>query len=793
MFKNYFKTAWRNLLRNKTYGIINIFGLAIGLAVCMLIILFVEHESSYDRFHKNANNIFWIQGKVKMGNDSIFLPKMSYATAPLVKQTDPSVESFTRLMYDFKKPVIQNPETASLKFIDEQFLFADSNFFNFFSFKLLEGNRQQVLKNPLTVVISKDAARKFFGKENPVGKIIRYNNAYNFTVTGVAENAPSNSSINYDFIASLSSIAAIDDYKPLLESQTVQLGSFSTYFLLNKPSSASQLEKTLLQLSQNTNHENNERYIATSLTSTHLSANYGNSINTKYLFIFPFIAALILLLALTNYVSLSTARSSVRAREIGIRKVVGASKKSIAAQFFIESAVYTGMSFLIACLLCLFFEPDFFSFLQIDIDTSFFYNPYLLSSFAALFVVTVILSAIYPCVLLSAYTPLKVLYGKFNKSSGLGVRKFLTVFQFAISVVLIICGIVISKQIHYIKNTDTGVSKENIVMIPFAPSIGKHYSAFKTETASLAGISQTATASYPMYKGYDMYFAKTYNTKTDVSVSVLNVDENFTNVLDLKWKKPPSSPHYMQKNSIIINEEAVSKLNLGDAPLHKQINLGGQSFDVVGVVKDFNYETLQNKIGALCFFISADTLSRWGSEGGCMFAVIKPHTNVHNLIQRIGGIYEKYDKETPFQYSFMDDAYNNLYLSEERLSKILTVSTSLTILIACLGLFGLATFMAVQRTKEIGIRKVLGATVIQVVSLLSKDFIKLVLIAVILAAPIAWWLMNKWLQNFSYKTIFSWWIFIAAALLTVLLALLTVSFQALKAAVSNPVESLRGE
>lgn len=227
--------------------------------------------------------------------------------------------------------------------------------------------------------------------------------------------------------------------------------------------------------------------------------------------------------------------------------------------------------------------------------------------------------------------------------------------------------------------------------------------------------------------------------------------------------------------------------------MQKQIALGNQSFNVAGVLRDFNYETLQNKIGALCLFISTDTLSRWGSEGGCLFAAIKPHTNVHNLIQRISNIYKKYDKETPFQYSFMNEAYNDLYTSEERLSKILTVFTTLTILIACLGLFGLATFMAVQRTKEIGIRKVLGASVMQVPSLLSKDFIKLVLIAVLLAAPMAWWLMNKWLQNFSYRIIVSWWVFIAAGLFTILLALLTISYQAIKAAVANPVKSLRTE
>ncbi len=794
MFKNYLKTAIRNLHKNKFYAAINIFGLAIGLAVCMLIILYVEHESNYDSFHTNADRIFWIQGKMKIGSDSVFLPKMSYATASLTKEADPSVESYVRLMYDFKKPVVQNVQAASVKFIDENFLFADSNFFSFFSFGLLNGNQQQVLKNPFTVVLSQNAAKKFFGNENPVGKIIRYNNAYNFTVTGVAKDAPSNSSITYDFVASMSSIQSMENYKPAFESQAVQLGAFSTYFLLKQPSDAPHLEKTLLQLNRRSNKESTESYVATRLTNTHLHANYGNSSNTKYLSVFPFVAALILLLALTNYISLSTARSTKRAKEIGVRKVMGASKRSIASQFLVESATYTAISFIIAYLLCTFFQPVFFSFLQIHIDQSFLYKPYLLFSFAALCIITVMLAAVYPSLLLSAYQPVKVLYGKFSKQSGgLSVRKFFTVFQFTISVVLIICGIVISKQIDYIQNVNTGVNKNNVVMIPFAPSLGTHYKAFKQQINSLAGVQQTATAHYPMYKGYDAFFTKAYNTNTDVSLPVMSVDENYIPMLGLQWKIPPADAKYIQKQEIIINEAAVSKLNLGNAPLHKQINMGNASYAVAGILKDFNYETLQNRIDALCLFIAADTASGWSKEGGCLFARLQPQANVHATIQQLKAIYEKYDAEQPFEYSFMDDAYNNLYQAEERLSKILTVFIAITIVIACLGLLGLATFMAVQRTKEIGIRKVLGASIMQVTSLLSKDFIKLVLVAVIIAAPIAWWFMNKWLQNFAYRTTFSWWIFITAALFTVLLALITVSFQAIKAAMANPVKSLRSE
>jgi len=796
MIKNYFKIAWRNLVRNKIYTAINITGLAIGLSVCMLIILYVEHETSYDKFHANADRIFWIQGKIKMGNDSVFMPEMSFPTASLASQNDPSVESYVRYMKPYKKPSIENALKPSLKFAEDKFLFADSNFFSFFSFKLLNGNKNKVLKNPFTVVISSNTAKKYFGENNPIGKTIKYDDKYNFTITGVAEKVPSNSSIQYDFIASIQSLASMDDYKDLVESQRVQLGSFSTYFLLNNKRNVPKLEATLQQLGKNTsNGDNNETYFATPLTSTHLDANFGDNSNIKYLSIFPFIAALILLLALTNYISLSTARSTTRAKEIGVRKVMGASKKSISVQFFIESALYTTISFVLAYVLSTIFQPLFFNFLQINIDPSFLYNSHLLLSFAALFVITVLLASAYPSILLSAYKPVKVLYGKFSKQSGgLTVRKAFTVFQFSISVALIVCAIVIDKQMYFFRHTNTGVNKDNIIMIPFAPSIGKHYSAFRQETASLAGVQQTTVAHYPMYKGYDDFFFKPKNTNMSIAVPVFSVDENFIPMLGLHWKiKPDDSLFYQKQNQVIINEAAISKLNLNRDPLHEKLSMSGQQVEIAGVLKDFNYESLHDKIGALSMFIGSDTSSGWGMFGGCLFAKVNPHVNIPSLIKEMKKIYEKYDDINPFEYSFMDESYNAMYTAEDRLSKIFTVFTSFTIFIACLGLFGLATFMAEQRTKEIGIRKVLGASVSQVTSMLSKDFIKLVVLAVVIASPVAWWAMNKWLRNFVYRINISWWIFFIAGLLVFVIALITIIFKAIKAAIANPVDSLRSE
>lgn len=784
-------------MRNKIYSSINIGGLAIGLAVCMLIILYVGHEYSYDKFHKNAERICWIQGKIKMGSDSIFVPSMSYATAPMVHEAEPLVESFVRLKTDDGNTVLQNPQSPSLKFTEDKFVFADSNFFSFFSFPLSQGNRKQALQEPFTVVISKKAAEKYFGNQNPVGKTIRYNNAYNFTITGIAEKAPSNSSIDFNFIASLSSLSHIAEKKNLVESQRVRLGNFTTYFLLKHPGDALALTHRLQQLNRETNknEETNESYIVTPLTTTHLNANYGDFSNTRYIKIFPFVAALILLLALTNYMSLSTARSSTRAKEIGVRKVIGAGRNTIAMQFFVESALFTAIAFALAYTLCITFQPMFFNFLQINIDNSFFYHPYIFSSFIGLFVITVLMAATYPSLLLSAYKPVLVLYGKFNKqTSGIAVRKFSTVFQFTISVILVICGVVIGKQLFFFRHTNTGVNRDNIVMVPFAPSIGKHYAAFKKEAEALSAVGQTATAHYQMYKGYDMFFTNPKNSNQQVAVPVLSVDENFITLLNLKWKiLPADAQFYKKQNVAVINEAAVEKLGLNDKNINEKIEFGTKQFEVAGVLKDFNYSSLRDKIGALSLIISSDTASKWGESGGTLFAKLKSNVNVPSAIDQIKKVYEKYDLEKPFEYYFMDEAFESMYKAEDRLAKMFDVFTVFTIIIACLGLFGLTAFAAEQRTKEIGIRKVLGASVASIVSMLSADFLKLVLIAVVIASPVAWYFMHEWLTNFAYRINISWWIFASAGLFAVLLALLTVSFQAIKAAIANPVKSLRTE
>lgn len=790
MLKNYLKIAWRNLIRNKVYSTINISGLAIGLAVCMLIVVYLGHEYNYDKFHDNSDRIYQVESEIKMGDTRIYMPYMGYSQAVASKQNIASVEDVLCYKKDSEKVIIHNPESPALKFAESKFLIAGPNFFSFFSFNLIQGDKDQVLLNPFTVVISRTVAEKYFGQQNPIGKKIRYNNKYDFTVTGIAENAPSFSSIDYDFVASLSSMASMAEKKNLLLDNAPE---FSTYLLLKESVDPTEVATGLLEFDKikGDHHFKGSSYLLKSLTDLHLTP---NSFNNRYIKIFPFVAALILLLALINYTNLSTARSTIRSKEVGVRKVLGADRKNIAIQFFVESALFTVIAFALGYLLCMLIQPYFFDFLQIQIDDSFLYGSKILLSFTLLFMFTTILAATYPSFLLSAYKPVAVLYGKFSSQrGGIGVRKFFTVFQFTISVILIICGIVIDQQISFFREAETGVDKENVIMIPFSKEVGSHFDPFKEEIQSLPAVRKSSVARYQMYGSHNMISAKLKNSDEMVFLPMLSVDQNFISLLGLKWKIPPNDSLFYQshKTTAIINESAMQKLDLDANPIKQKID----NQEIQGVLQDFNFKSLHNKIDALCLMVTKDdnASSPWIQSGGCIFVKINSQMNMPTVVQQLKKVYEKYETERPFEFHFMDDSFEAQYKAEDRLAKIFSWFTVVTIFIAAMGLFGLATFTALQRKKEIGIRKVLGASLQSVVTLLSKDFLKLVLLAVVIASPIAWWFMKEWLQNFAYKISISWWVFALAGVGALIIAILTVSFQAIKAARLNPVKSLRTE
>jgi putative ABC transport system permease protein len=797
MFKNYFKIAWRNLVRQRLFSLINISGLAVGLSVCMLIMIYVAHEYSYDRFHKNADRIFKPYGQVKVGGNTFGIDQMSYVSGPIIKQSLPMVADYMRITRYFTSVVLVSaPSQPDKKFAEDKLLFADAGFFNFFSFKLLSGQPARVLAKPFSVVISQDMARKYFGDENPVGKtlIIKTDSAYIYQVTGVAENCPSNSSIEYNFVASNSGFVTTKAAKDYLGDQELGGGTFDVYLLLRHRADTAKLTAGLRSLNTDKNPKAQVDFSLLPLADQHLDRSRDNA-NLKYLTIFPLVALLILLLALVNYMSMSTARATLRAKEIGVRKISGASRKSVALQFYIESAVFAIISFLLAYALCYFFKPVFFNVLQLKIDDSFLYSPLVLSLLSGLLLVTIVVSGSYPSLVLSAFKPVVTLKGKMGKQAGgVMIRKIFTTLQFSISIALIICGIVIDRQLYFFRHTDTGVNRENVVMIPIGGNF-KNYPAFNHDIRTLAGISAVSTSRYGMFSYYDMYGIPGKTKDETVMLPSLAVDKDFFRLLGLKWKYPPlPSDNLGAGNRVILNELAVEKLHLAINPVGSYIKPGPKDVEVAGVVKNFTFTSLEDPIQPLGLWVLSDTAKFWKTQGGCyLFAKIKAHTNLPTLLGAMQNIYKKYDADTPFDYTFMDDAFNARYKAEDRLASIFSIFTVITIVLAGMGLFGLAAFTIEQRTKEIGIRKVLGASISSINGLLSKDFLKLVLLSILIASPIAWYVMHNWLQGFAYRISIQWWMFAGAGLLAVIVAVITISYHAIKAAVVNPVNSLRSE
>jgi putative ABC transport system permease protein len=798
MLINYLRIAIRNIRRNKLYSLINISCLAIGIAVCLTISLYVLHEHSYDRFHINAKRLFSVSGTFKMGNSEFHSNHLSYATGPLVQKADPRVEDYLRVYSPYAKVNLQNPGQPAARFSEEHnFLFADSHFFRFFTFPLKRGNWSQVLQRPFTVVLSQRAARKYFGDNDPIGKIIRYNGLYDLEVTGIAANPPSNSSLTFDFVASLSSISSIKDLNWMMKSQQVQGGSCLTWLQLKDRGAAKKVEASLGTLSMVPGVEKKygDLYTLTALPDVHLHSNFGDFSNTRYLGIFPLVAGLILLLALVNYMSLATARATTRAKEVGVRKVMGAGRRRIAGQFYTESALYAGLSFVTGVVLFLWVRTWFLHLLQLQIDEAFLLDPKVLVFFTGLLLFVILVAGSYPSLVLSGFNPVAVLYGRLSRRrGGERVRKGFSIFQFTISMSLIICSIIIGKQLYHLRHTDTGVDRENVVTIPFNNTL-PHYEAFKREIESLPGVLRAATAQFPMYKGYNAFSASIPGSDRTIGLAVISVDNDFISLTGLQWKqKPTSFVELYDDKHIVINEVAISKLNLPANPVGQQVSMANKNYTISGVLKDFNYQSLQHEIGPLCLFVSKDTASAWGTtSSGCLFARIQTHVNIPTVVEAIKKTYSKYDRQTAFEYQFMDDAFDEQYKAEDRLAAMFNIFTGITIIIACLGLFALATFTTEQRIREIGIRKVLGASAASIGKLLSVDFLRPVLLAMLIASPLSWWAMHKWLEDFVYKTPFSWWIFPMAGVLLLAIALVTILYQSFRAAHANPVDNLRTE
>lgn len=789
MLQNYLKIAIRNLWRNKLYSALNIGGLATGLAAAMLIFLFVSHEFSYDQFHQKADRIYRILSITKYGEQTVQTTAMNAKLGEMLKQNNPEIKDFV-LISKIDNPTFKNGSHPEIKFKEEKLAFADPAFFNIFSFKTLEGNFNTALKNPFSLVLSEKVAKKYFGNENPIGKTLLLEGKKPFIVTGVFAQMPSNSTFQFEVITSMATYPKLDEERQYIWEKA---GSFETFILLNQQASVAKVEKSIAQVGKLTGFfDETSKYSLEQFDKIHNGSSFSGHQNTKFAYIFSGVAILILILALFNYMSLTTARATIRAKEVGVRKVVGAERLGLVKQFYIEAFVYCFFSFVLAFLLLELLRQPFYDILGLQVDTIFIKSPLFMGIIATIFTLSVLLSGSYTSLFLSKFNPIEVLKGKFSsQQNGAVIRKGFLIFQFSVSVVLIICTMVVQKQLDFMRNMDLGLTKDQVLVIPVEESPASKIATLKNDLKQIAGIKNVSHVSTPLYKGVNSWFTKSLVSKKEVTLFSIDSDENFFKTVDLKWKNPPIDSKNLD-SKIYLNEIAAEQLELGKNPVGKSVFLFGSKPSIVGgIMKDFHFTGVKSKIEPLMISISAPKATE--TLYGSIYLRLDSKVDVQAKVAQVQQLYEKYPSEKPFEFYFLDEAFQKTFSDEIRMSKMFFSFTSIAILIACLGLFGLITFLAEQKDKEIGIRKVLGASVKNIVFLLSKDFLGLVLLANLIAIPLAWWAMQKWLQDFVFRISLTSEIFLLASLTSIVLAFVTVSYQAVKSAVANPIKSLRNE
>lgn len=796
MLKHYIRIAFRNLWKSKAFTVINIIGLSVGLTCCLLIAIYIQHEASYDDFQQNGDRIVRVIMEYNLGGSSQKGNFTSTKVAPAFKKNFAEVVASTRM---------SNPNVIvhynDKLFNETSVVFADSTFFQLFSFPLLKGNPADALSGPYKIVFTKKAAHKYFGDENPVGKTIQVGStSVNYMITGLMDDCPSNSQIKFDFVASFSSLGANQE-------ETYWDANYTTYLLLKDKSSIASLQAKIPAFMKKDAHEvSGNDYITFWLEpfkSIHLHSPYdafepNNSI--AYIYIIGAVALLILAIACFTYINLGTARSMERAKEVGIRKVAGAFKKQIFLQFMGESVILSLLSLIISIAIAALVLPVFNQLAERQLSMSAFLSPYIIAFMLFVILCTSLLAGSYPALILSGFQPIKVLKGAFkNTGSGLLLRKSLTVFQFAISVFLIVSTFIIQRQLYYIQHKKLGFDRDHIMVFETDRKMEPIINTLKTELKSnpdILSIAKSNNEPVNIMSGYSMRNA-TMPDNQFIMVNANVVDEDFIKTTGLeiiagtdfteqdtkdilKEKQEDKIYHY------ILNESAAEKLGwTPEQAIGKKMFLGNQRPGFVkAVVKDFHFSSFKNPIKPLVLFNEA-----WNRK----LLVKVSGRHLPETIAFMSSKWRALAPHRPFEYAFLDEQFNKLYSSETRLGKILNIFATIAVLLATLGLFGLSAYSIQQRTKEIGIRKILGASVINITGLLSKDFIKLVLIAMVLAFPLAWWVMHNWLMDFAYRTQINWWIFIIAGSMALLIALITVSLLAVKASVSNPVKSLRTE
>ena len=786
MFKNYLKTTFRNLWKNKGYSLLNIGGLAIGIACAGLIFLWVEDELTYNNYFNNKDNIYIVKDQQTYDGNTFTFDATPGPLAQGIKSEIPGIKNAARTTWG-------NQTLFSLadKEINEMGMYVDSSFLSMFQLTFIKGNTTTAFSQLYSIVITEKMANKFFSSTDVLGKTLKVDNKQEYLISGVIKDLPENVTIKFNWLAPFK----------IYEEQNQGLtqwgnNSVLTYVETNPNANINSINKKLYNYLDTKNKDLNAKFSIYPMSRWRLYNNFENGKEVpgrlKYVNLFSLIAWIILIIACINFMNLSTARSEQRAREVGVRKVLGAGKRKLIFQFIGESLIMALLSALVAVVIIYLSIPAFNSLVekQLSLNPG---NPLHIFGLLAIALICGLIAGSYPAFYLSSFNPIMVLKGLKLKTGGSTgfIRKGLVVIQFSISIILIISTILIYQQIHYVKDRDLGYNRHNLIMMQLQGKMKQHFNSIKNDlmaTGAVENASLSSSSVLSLSSNTGDFGWQGKDPTKQILISIESVSPEYISTMSMKLKDGRNFYQDIQldSNNVIINE-TLAKLMKKDNAVGSIISReGSHPYTIVGVIKDFIYNDMYSPGSPLILF--ADT-----SNTNILTVRLKAASNLTSSLSKVGNVIKSDNPGFPFEYRFVDDQFDRLFKTETLIAKLASVFAMLAIFISCLGLFGLAAYTAERRTKEIGIRKVLGASVKGIASLISKEFLQLVAISCIIAFPIAWWMMNNWLESYAYRIKINWMIFFIAGLLALLIALLTVSFQAIKAAIANPVKSLRSE
>jgi putative ABC transport system permease protein len=784
MIRNYFKIAWRSLLKDKQFTLLNVLGLSAGLACSLLIFLWVSDETSFDKFFKNDERLYRLLEGRNNGGEISYGSESSGRLSTAVKQSLPEIEYAAAVAPAKWFP--QNTLSVNDKDIKANGQYAEKDYFNIFSFQLIDGDKNKVLATPGSIVLSDELATKLLGTtENIIGKPVRFDHDTTFYVSGIFKKMPANSSQQFDFVLSFDYFKTIKVWVTNWNASGPQ-----NFVLLKKGTDISTFNTKVKNIITSQTGDTTRKVLAVKFSDGYLYNYYENDTRAgeriEYVNLFTALAIFILLIACINFMNLSTAKAARRLKEVGIKKVVGAKRSQLIFQFLAESFLLTVFAMIIAVVLAVVLLPEFNQITGKSIVLHF--NWQMVASIAVIALITGFLAGSYPALYISGFKPLAILKGKLNTSTAeLLSRKGLVVFQFTLSTILIVAVTVIYRQVQFIRNADPGYNKENIVRFTSEGKIQTGQETFLSEMREIPGV---VNAGYTFHNIVGRKYSDGLDwpgkdPDDEVYFEVFGVSPNFIETMDMHMKagRSFSKDFGMDSLNIIINEAAMKAMNL-KAPIGAIVRFYGTNRQIIGVVKNFHFESMHQAIKPSFMHLQKGE--------GTIVARIK-QGNQRQTIAEIENLYKRYNPGFPFTFNFLDEAYQKLYETETRTGTLSGYFAGLAIIISCLGLFGLTAFMAQKRKKEIGIRKVIGAPVAGIIAMLSKDFLKLICIALLIAFPISWWMMNSWLQSYTYKTTITPTLFLMVGMVVIIITLMVIGFQTIKAAIANPVKSLRTE